>query len=57
MPGHRTLCAHKNCFRAGRHGLGWGCGTGLVLWFCAEHLVVELVRLDGLLRAARRRAA
>lgn len=52
----RTLCAQRGCFKQGRCGLGWGM-HGLTQWWCPDHLPAALVRLDELLRAARRRAA
>jgi hypothetical protein len=37
-------------------GMGWGLSTGLVQWYCADHFVLALTRLSGLLAAARRTA-
>lgn len=51
----RTLCGHRGCLRGASCGLGWGFGTGLVLWYCPDHLPAALARLYGLLKAAQRR--
>jgi hypothetical protein len=52
-----SVCSHRGCCRPAPHGLGWGLSTGVVQWFCPQHFVVELSRLDGLLGAARAAAA
>ena len=49
-------CQNRGCFRPAPLGLGWGI-HGLTQWFCGPCFPAALVRLDGLLRAARRRAA
>lgn len=54
-----SRCSAPGCPRPGAVGLGWGLGTGLVLWYCLDHFEEQLARLARLLDAAAhwRRAA
>jgi hypothetical protein len=48
-----SVCSHRGCCQTASQGLGWGLSTGVVQWFCPQHFTVALVRLAGLVGAAR----